>query len=72
MRYDFYSDFESNTIYPGKRFQELLDSDTHPVPSILREQSPADFEDQMFIPKTRYTSRAYHELEKERVWKKVW
>lgn len=59
-------------LSPGITYQELLDTDTHPVPSILREQSPADFEDQMFIPKSRYLSRRYHELEKERVWKKVW
>ena len=59
-------------LSPGITYQELLDTDTHPVPAILREQSPADFEDQMFVPKSRYLSRAYHELEKERVWKKVW
>jgi phenylpropionate dioxygenase-like ring-hydroxylating dioxygenase large terminal subunit len=56
----------------GINYQDLLDTDTHPVAPILREQSPADFPDQMFIPVTRYTSRAFHELEKERLWKKVW
>ncbi len=57
---------------PGIGYQALLDTDTHPVPAILREESPGIYEDQTFIPVTRYISRAYHELEKERLWPKVW
>ena len=57
---------------PGQGYQELLDTDTHPVPAILREESPGIFDGEARVPITRYTSRAYHELEKERLWKKVW
>ncbi len=56
----------------GPSYQDLLDTDTHPVPAILREESPGIFDDQTFVPVTRYTSRAFHDLEKERLWPKVW
>jgi phenylpropionate dioxygenase-like ring-hydroxylating dioxygenase large terminal subunit len=57
---------------PGIGYQQLLDTDTHPVPAILREESPGIFDDVSEVPTTRYTSRRYHELEKERLWSKVW
>ena len=52
-------------------WQDLLDADSHPVPGFLREQRPylngtAD------ISKDRYLSRTWHELEKERLWSRVW
>ena len=52
-------------------WQDLLDRDSHPVPEFLREQRPylngtAD------IGKDRYLARAWHELEKERLWSRVW
>ncbi|WP_322761962.1 HAD-IA family hydrolase [Frankia sp. Cr2] len=52
-------------------YQRLLDEDTHEVPAVLRLQhnSCLDTED---IPVRRYTSRAYHEREKERLWSRVW
>ena len=56
---------------PGLTYQELLDTDTHPVPEQLRWFSPAYFGSHD-VPVERYTSRAFHELEKERLWKKVW
>ena len=46
----------------GISYQELLDSDTHPVPEVLRLESRIDFESDD-IPVERYTSRAFHELE---------
>jgi phenylpropionate dioxygenase-like ring-hydroxylating dioxygenase large terminal subunit len=56
---------------PGLTYQQLLDSDTRPVPEVLRWQSaralPA-----VRVPIERYTSRAFHALEVEKVWKKVW
>ena len=57
---------------PGIGYQQLLDTDTHPVPAILREESPGIFDDVSAVPISRYTSRAFHELEKERLWSRVW
>lgn len=57
---------------PGPSYQQLLDTDTHPVPQVLREESPNLYEDQNMVPVSRYISRRYHELEKERLWPKVW
>lgn len=56
----------------GPSYQELLDTDTHPVPEVLRWESPVDFSDQALVPVKRYISRGYHELEKEHVWSKTW
>lgn len=55
----------------GVSYQELLDTDTHPVPPVLRNVSPGYFGDHD-IPVSRYTSREFHELEKEKLWRKVW
>jgi phenylpropionate dioxygenase-like ring-hydroxylating dioxygenase large terminal subunit len=56
---------------PGITYQELLDADTHPVPEVLRLQSPRSLAD-ADIPKDRYTSRAWHRREVERLWRRVW
>jgi len=56
---------------PGITYQELLDTDTHPVPEVLRLESPRFLGD-ADVPIERYISREYHELEKERLWKRVW
>jgi nitrite reductase/ring-hydroxylating ferredoxin subunit len=57
---------------PGIGYHELLETDTRPVPDILREESPGIFDDVCAVPITRYTSRKYHKLEKERLWSRVW
>ncbi|NQY55095.1 MAG: aromatic ring-hydroxylating dioxygenase subunit alpha [Ilumatobacteraceae bacterium] len=56
---------------PGLSFQDLLDADTHPVPDVLRLQSPR-YLGSDDISTERYTSREWHELERERLWKRVW
>ncbi|MEM9515983.1 MAG: aromatic ring-hydroxylating dioxygenase subunit alpha [Actinomycetota bacterium] len=56
---------------PGLTFQDLLDADTHPVPDVLRLQSPR-YLGSDDISTERYTSREWHELERERLWKRVW
>jgi phenylpropionate dioxygenase-like ring-hydroxylating dioxygenase large terminal subunit len=56
---------------PGITYQELLDQDTHPVPDVLRLESPRFLGDRD-VPKERYTSREWFHLEKERLWKRVW
>ena len=58
---------------PATSYQELLDRDSRPenVPVALRWQSN-EFLGNKDIPRARYVSRAFHELEKERLWKKAW
>src|SRR5215813_3651710 len=55
----------------GVSYQALLDTDTRPVPEVLRWQSRRELPS-VRVPIERYTSRAFHALEVERVWKKVW
>jgi nitrite reductase/ring-hydroxylating ferredoxin subunit len=55
----------------GPTFQELLDRERVPVPETLRRTDfvslgTAD------IPTERYVSQAWHDLEMERMWKRVW
>lgn len=56
---------------PGITYQELLDTDTHPVPSVLRFESPR-YLGSADIPIERYTSREWHRREVERLWMRVW
>jgi phenylpropionate dioxygenase-like ring-hydroxylating dioxygenase large terminal subunit len=56
---------------PGISYQELLDTDTHPVPPVLRWESPKFLGDHD-VAFERYTSREWHVLEVERLWKRVW
>ena len=58
---------------PGVAYQDLLDIDTYPdrVPPVLRDVSWEFLGDQD-VPVSRYTSREFHEIEKEKVWKRVW
>ncbi len=55
----------------GVGYQGLLDADSMPVPPVLRAESPME-PGPSFVPVERYTSRAFHELEKERLWPRVW
>jgi phenylpropionate dioxygenase-like ring-hydroxylating dioxygenase large terminal subunit len=55
----------------GPSYQDLLDLDSKPVPSSLRRDQPGYFGDDD-VPVERYTSRAFHELEKDRLWSRVW
>jgi len=61
----------ANTKERGVSYQALLDSDTHEVPKVLRLTSPMAPGPQR-VSAERYTSRAFHELEREKVWKKAW
>ncbi len=56
---------------PGITYQELLEADTHPVPDVLRLESPR-FLGHEDVSRERYTSREWHRLEVERLWKRVW
>ena len=52
-------------------YQQLLDGDSRPVPDVLRWQSPAKLA-LLQVPIERYTSRAFHEREVEKLWGRVW
>jgi len=56
---------------PGLTYQELLDADTQRVPPILRERSWREI-GPVRVPIERYTSRAFHDLEVEKLWRRVW
>jgi phenylpropionate dioxygenase-like ring-hydroxylating dioxygenase large terminal subunit len=55
----------------GPSYQEVLDTDSHEVPPILRVESNVFLGDHD-IPVDRYLDREFHELEKERLWPFVW
>jgi phenylpropionate dioxygenase-like ring-hydroxylating dioxygenase large terminal subunit len=61
----------ADTNERGISYQALLDSDTHEVPKVLRLSAPIAPGPQR-VSAQRYTSRAFHELEREKVWKKAW
>ena len=56
---------------PGVTVQELLDAERVPVPDVLR-RTGYDYMGSEPIPAERYTSRAFHELELEKLWPRVW
>ena len=55
----------------GITYSELLDQDSHPVRDILRFDSPME-PGPTKVPVERYFSKAFHDLEVEKVWKRVW
>ena len=55
----------------GIDYAELLDADSHPVPDILRAESPLE-PGPTLVPVERYFSQEFHDLEVEKVWKRVW
>ena len=56
---------------PGITYQQLLDADTHPVPAVLRLESPR-FLGNDDIPIERYTAANRHRAEVEQLWRRVW
>ncbi len=55
----------------GVTYQEILDEDSHPVRDILRVDAPMP-PGPTKVPVERYFSKAFHDLEVEKVWKRVW
>ena len=55
----------------GISYQKLLDQDTRSVPDVLRLESARSLPEAR-VPIERYTSRDFHDLEVEKLWKKVW
>jgi hypothetical protein len=65
-------------VKPGVRtmdpsFAKLLDADTNAdhVTRAMRRDSPIH-PGPTLVPTARYISREYHDLEKERLWSRVW
>lgn len=56
---------------PGPSIQDHLKADGEAIPAVMREESFADLRDQP-IDVERYTSRAFHDREVEKMWRKVW
>ncbi len=59
------------TVRPSLSYQELLDTDSHPVPEVLRWFSPMA-PSEADVPVERYTSAEFHQIEVEQLWTKVW
>lgn len=55
----------------GQSFQDLLDLEDVTVPDYLRENTCAFMGDDD-LPVERYISKEFHDLEKEKMWSKVW
>jgi phenylpropionate dioxygenase-like ring-hydroxylating dioxygenase large terminal subunit len=55
----------------GILYQQVLASDSKPVPEELRINNPTCLGTDD-IPIERYLDRKFHELEKQKIWKKVW
>jgi phenylpropionate dioxygenase-like ring-hydroxylating dioxygenase large terminal subunit len=55
----------------GVSYQELLKTDTKPVPQVFGHESPADI-GPLMVPRERFISREFHDLEMEKMWTKVW
>ena len=64
-------DPENMARSPGLTYQDLLDRDSHEVPEVLRVQSPKFLGD-ADVSAARYTTEEWHDLEVERLWKRVW
>jgi phenylpropionate dioxygenase-like ring-hydroxylating dioxygenase large terminal subunit len=56
---------------PGDFYQHVLDTDTHPVPAVLRERRPLEGGPLEFSV-DRYLTREFHDLEVKKIWKRVW
>ena len=55
----------------GPSYQDLLDKDSHPVRDVLRADSPLP-PGPTLVPVDRYFSKEFHDLEVEKIWKRVW
>jgi nitrite reductase/ring-hydroxylating ferredoxin subunit len=65
------SDRSTTVSPPWTTYQALLDRDTFPVPDVLRQISPIE-PSTADVTTARYTTREFHDLEVEKVWRRVW
>ena len=52
-------------------YDRMLETETRPVPASYRRHAPIETGPTL-IPVERYISRAFHDLEVEKLWKRVW
>jgi phenylpropionate dioxygenase-like ring-hydroxylating dioxygenase large terminal subunit len=57
---------------PGPSVQEILAGDVNPAPEVMRSESPAAGLGDGDIGIERYFSKAWHDQEVEKVWRKTW
>jgi phenylpropionate dioxygenase-like ring-hydroxylating dioxygenase large terminal subunit len=57
---------------PGPSVQEVLAGDVNPAPAVMREESPAAGQSLEDVSVDRYISKAWHDREVEKVWRKTW
>ncbi|TXS95044.1 aromatic ring-hydroxylating oxygenase subunit alpha [Parahaliea aestuarii] len=60
-----------NARCEGPSFQDLLDLEEVPVPDYLRENTCAYMGDDD-LPVDRYISQQFHDLERDKMWNRVW
>jgi len=56
---------------PGPSYTDILNQDSRTVPEHMMVESPGFFGERD-IPVERYTTREFHELEKTKLWNRVW
>lgn len=64
-------DPEKDALSPGDSYQDILDRDSREVPDVLRWRSARELP-VVRVPIERYISQEFHDLEMEKVWKRVW
>ena len=57
---------------PGQTVQEVLREDAVAPPEVLLREYPPNFVDNHEVSVDRYLTHEWHDLEVERVWRKVW
>ncbi len=57
---------------PGPSVQEVLAKDVNAAPAIMREESPAEGQSLADVSIDRYFSKAWHDREVEKIWRKTW
>ena len=57
---------------PGPSVQQVLAGDINPAPAIMRAESPASGLGEADVSIDRYFSKAWHDQEVEKVWRKTW
>jgi len=64
-------DPEKDALSLGDSYQDILDRDSREVPEVLRWRSARELP-VVQVPIERYVSQEFHDLEMEKVWKRVW
>lgn len=64
--------FRVPAISPEDFYNRVADRDSRPVPEHLRESRPFESDAALEVPIERFLSKAWHDREVERLWKRVW